>query len=225
MSNGLIATVSLHPLQVVYYAAALAIGLVIHEYAHAWAASRFGDLTPRSMGRLSLNPKVHADPFGTIALPAILLLVVLFQGSGFVFAYGKPMPVNSWNLRNKSRDPVLIALAGPLASLLLAVVFGALLQATCGTSALTDILSKAVIVSVILAAFNLVPMPPLDGARAISPFLPPRAREVMANMEQFGALFILLVLFILRGSGLVDFVGSIANGLLSLIPGSHCLRA
>ena len=223
-SSGLLGAVSLHPLSVLYFAAALAVGLVVHEYAHAWAAVRLGDLTPRSMGRLSLNPKVHADPFGTVALPAILLLVVLFSGSGFVFAYAKPMPVNAWNLRNKSRDPVLIAMAGPVASFLLAVVFGVVGRVTCGTAVLTDILRDAVFVNVILAAFNLVPMPPLDGARAISQFLPVRAREVMGNLEQFGALFILLVLFILPRTGLVQFVDTIANGLLSLIPGSHCLR-
>ena len=213
----------IHPLTVVYAAAALAVSLVLHEFAHAWTADRLGDHTPRQMGRLTLNPKPHIEPFGSLVLPAIMLLIVFFTGRPFVLAYGKPMPVNSWNLKKQNRDLVLIALAGPAMSLLLAFAFGAGLGFACGVPVVSGLLAAFVVVNVLLAAFNLLPMPPLDAARAITPFLPPRAREVFINLEQYGALFILLFVFLLGGLGFVNLVGAIADGIISLVPGGDCL--
>ena len=221
-AGAVVADVGLHPVAVVYYAAAVAIALTLHEFAHAFVAGRVGDHTPRSMGRLTLNLRPHVDPFGTLVFPAILLLPILFSGSGIMFAYAKPMPLTPWNLRRGTRDVVLIQLAGPVLNLILAIGFGALLGATCGTRGLEDFFGACVRVNVFFAAIHLVPMPPLDGARAIGPFLSPRAREVFTNMEQYAPLFILLVFFIL-GQFFFSFVGTIAGGLLRLVPGSSCL--
>jgi Zn-dependent protease len=215
-------SVGFHPVRVVFYATAALIALVLHEYAHAFVATRLGDQSPRSMGRLSLGPRQHADVFGTYVFPAILLLPVLFSGRGVMFAYAKPMPLNPWSVKRQSRDTVLIQVAGPVTNLLVAAVFGIALQATCGTRVLTDFLSVVVFVNVFFAAIHVVPMPPLDGARAITPFLPPRAREVFTNLEQFAPLFILLVFFILGGF-FFGFVEAIARGLLTLTPGTSCL--
>jgi Zn-dependent protease len=214
--------VEFHPDRVLYYAVAALIALVVHEYAHAFVATRLGDYSPRSMGRLTLNPKAHADTFGTLVFPAILLLIVLFRGDWSVFAYAKPMPVNPWNLRKQSRDIVWIQVAGPLANLALAFIFGAVLVATCGTTVVGDFVAILVVTNVFFAAIHVIPMPPLDGARAISPFLPPRAREVMTNLEQYAPLFILLVFFILGGF-FFDIVFAIARGISSLMPGRACL--
>src|SRR5439155_24470057 len=114
-------------LLVVYLAVGLLVGLVVHEYAHALVAVRLGDHSPRLHGRLTLHPRPHVDPFGTVVLPAILLLVVLFDPSQtFVFAYAKPMELNQWTLRRRQAHAVWIALAGPLANVALAFVFGGL---------------------------------------------------------------------------------------------------
>ena len=215
------APLEFHADRVLYYAVATLIALIVHEYAHAFVATRLGDQSPRAMGRLTLNPKAHADTFGTYVFPVLLLLIVLFQGDWTVFAYAKPMPLNPWNFRKQTRDVVLIQVAGPVANLMLAFVFGAILTAACGTTVLSDLLSVAVGVNVFFAAIHVIPMPPLDGSKAITPFLPPRAREVMTNLEQYAPLFVLAVLFLLGGF-FFGIVGAIARGISSLIPGS-CL--
>jgi Zn-dependent protease len=215
------ATVEFHPDRVLFYAAATLVALVVHEFAHAFMATRVGDYSPRSMGRLTLDPRPHADTFGTLVFPAILLLIVLFRGDWAVFAYAKPMPLNPWNLRKQTRDTVLIQAAGPIANLALAFAFGAVRIATCGIPVLPDFVSVLVVVNVFFAAIHIIPMPPLDGARAIAPFLPPRAREVMVNLEQYAPLFILLVFFIL-GAFFFTVVDAIAGGLYNLIPGASC---
>src|SRR5207249_7329458 len=114
-----------------YFAVTLGVALVVREYARAWMANRLGDLTPKLNGRLTLDIRRHAEPFGTILLPILLLLPVLF-GRNFifpVFAYAKPLPLNPWTLRRRDRDLVLISVAGPIANTLLAFVFGAAFRA------------------------------------------------------------------------------------------------
>jgi Zn-dependent protease len=113
-------------LDVVYLAAGLLVGLVVHEYAHALVALRLGDHTPKQAGRLTLDPRPHVDPFGTLLLPAILLLPVLFGRAVFlIFAYAKPQPLNPWNLKKPENNPVAIALAGPAANVILSFGLGA----------------------------------------------------------------------------------------------------
>jgi Zn-dependent protease len=218
-------------LETVYLAVGLLLALVAHEYAHAWVAIRLGDLTPRMMRRATLDPRPHVDPFGTIVLPALLLMPILFGSSlltrsGFyfpVFAYAKPFAVNPWNLRKQDRHLTLIALAGPAANLLLGFIFGALFRlAGSAGGELARFLASCVIATVIMAVMQLVPVPGLDGSRLIARFLPSRAREVYQNMDQYAALFILLIFFIFPGP-IFAFVRVIANGICQLVAGGDCL--
>jgi Zn-dependent protease len=213
-------------LHVVYLAVGLLFGLVVHEYAHAWTATRLGDITPRQYGRLTLNPKPHIDPFGTIFLPGILLLVVLFGGNPFVFAYAKPQPLNPWSLRRQDQHATIIALAGPAANVILAFVFGGLYRLTAGGGGgggqLRIFLADCLIASVILAAMNLMPIPPLDMSRVVARLLPARARELMTNLEQYGALFMLVIFFIISGP-IFTFVRIIGNGICRATAGGPCL--
>jgi Zn-dependent protease len=208
-------------LDVIYLAAGLLVGLVGHEYAHALVALRLGDHTPRQAGRLTLDPRPHVDPFGTLLLPAILLLPVLFGRAVFlIFAYAKPQPLNPWNLRKPENNAVAIALAGPAANVILAFGLGGLLRA--GVSGeLGRFLADALIVNVTLAAMNLVPLPPLDGARVVARFLSGRAREVYTNLDQYGALFILVIFFIFNGP-IFAFVKAIGNGICQITAGGQC---
>jgi Zn-dependent protease len=217
-------------LETIYLAVGLLIALVAHEYAHAWVAIRLGDYTPKMMRRATLDPRPHVDPFGTLVLPGLLLLPVLFGSSLVagnslfpVFAYGKPFAVNPWNLRKQDRHLTLIALAGPAANVILAFVFGALFRlAASGADELATFLAACVIATVIMAVMQLVPVPGLDGSRLIARFLPPRAREVYQNMDQYAALFILLIFFILPGP-IFAFVRVIGNGICRLVAGGDCL--
>jgi len=213
---------------VVYFAIGLLAGVVLHEYAHAAVAVRLGDHTPKLHGRHTLNPKRHVDPFGTIILPGILLLPVLFGSQVFLpFAYAKPQRVNAWSLRKPERDPVLIALAGPAANVLFAFVVGALFRLVLPSAGespgqIAYFLAAVLESTVVLAVINLIPIPPLDGARIITRFLPPRAREVFVSMEQYAALFILLIFFIIPGP-ISAFVRVIGNGICGLVAGGSCI--
>jgi Zn-dependent protease len=209
-------------LVVVYLAVGLGLGLVVHEYAHAFVAVRLGDQTPRLSGRLTLNPRPHVEVFGTVILPGILLLVVLFGGRPFVFGYAKPQPLNPWSMRRPDQQVTLISLAGPAANVLLAFVLGALFRAVGGQGELGRLLGACLIVNVVLAAMNLMPIPPLDASRVVARYLPPRAREVMTNLEQYGALFMLLIFFIFAGP-IFTFVRIIGNGICALVAGADCL--
>jgi Zn-dependent protease len=209
-------------LMVLYLAAGLLVGLVVHEYAHAWTATRLGDLTPRLEGRLTLHPRPHIDPFGTLILPGILLLVVLFGGNPFVFAYAKPQPLNPWSLRRQDQHVAFISLAGPAANVVLAFVFGGLFRFSAGSGGqLRFFLADCLIANVILAAMNLMPIPPLDMSRVVARLLPQRAREVMMNLEQYGALFMLVIFFIISGP-IFTFVRVIGDGICRITAGTPC---
>lgn len=210
----------------ILYAVYLAVGLLLaldaREYARAAVAVRLGDPTPRNAGRVTLDPRPHVDRFGTLVLPGILLLPVLFGNLLFpVFAYAKPLPLNPWNLRNRSRDSVWIALAGPLTNVGMAFVYGALLRVGTGGE-VGQFLGACLIATVIMAVMQLVPLPGLDGSKIVGRFLPPRAQEVYASLDAYLALFILLVFFILPGP-IFAFIRVIGNGICSLVAGGSCL--
>lgn len=211
--------VEFDPLTVLYFVITLVPAIVLHELAHGVVADRLGDQTPRLMGRLTLNPVKHADPFGTLILPGLLLLPYLFGRGGPVFGYAKPMPVNTANLRNPDRQMMTIALAGPVTNLLLAVA-GALLLRLVGFEAgiLTEFLGIWITLNVILAVFNIMPIPPLDGSKVLAMFLPPRAREVYRSWEPYGALFMLVVFFLFPGA-IFAIVSPVVEGLLALLVG------
>jgi Zn-dependent protease len=210
---------------VLFLAFGLLLGMVVHEYVHAFVALRFGDMSPKLAGRLTLRPRPHVEAFGTLLLPGILLLKVLFGGAPFVFAYAKPQPLNQWGFRKQDRQVILVSLAGPAANLVLAVVFGLMFRIAVDSSSSTTVLrllGDLVIVNVILSVMNLMPIPPLDGARVVATLLPPRPREVMTNLEQYGALFMLVIFFIISGP-IFTFVRVIGNGICRAVAGGDCV--
>jgi len=174
--------------------ALLVLSLGIHEAAHAWVALKCGDPTGRDLGRITLNPVPHIDPFMTIVLP--LLMVV--SGSPFFFGGAKPVPVNYYNLRNPLRDMALVALAGPFSNFVLAIFFYFVQKLVAEKFGIWTsdnlgylILSQAIDFNLLLAAFNLLPIPPLDGSRVMTWLLPGGLREGYAALERFGLLLVI----------------------------------
>lgn len=210
---------------VVFFIGALLPSIVLHELSHGIAADRMGDGTARAAGRLTLNPIAHIDPFGTVILPGLLLLPRLFGQAGTpVFGYAKPMPVDTRNLRDPDRQMMWIALVGPLTNLFLAMVGGLGLRLAGGLEALAaaegpglaGFLFVFVFVNVLLAVFNVLPIPPLDGSKVVARFLPGRARDVYRSMEQYGALFLLVIFFLFPGV-IFSIIDPVVSGLLDLI--------
>jgi Zn-dependent protease len=201
----------------IYLAVALLPSLVLHEYAHAFVADKLGDPTPRRWGRLTLNPKPLIDPFGSIILPGLILLLVA-AGQGFVlpiFAYAKPMPLDPTYLRNRSRDSLIVVLAGPAASLALAAIAGTLIR----TGLTADIVLAFLYVNVFMFVFQFMPVPGLDGAKLLARVLPPHPREVYVGLDQYLVLFMLVIFFLLAGP-LLGIVRSLADVLFSLLAGT-----
>jgi Zn-dependent protease len=181
----------------------LLISLTVHEMAHAWTADRLGDPTARHLGRVSLNPIVHIDPIGTLVFPLLGIL------SGLpVIGWAKPVPVNVARLRRHRRDYVLVAAAGPASNLGLAVVAGAALQLlpldTAGVGRLgamalpVAMAERTVQINVLLAVFNMLPIPPLDGGTVLAGVLPRRFAPVVDGLRSYG--FVLLYALMLTGT-------------------------
>ena len=174
------------------------LALTIHEFAHGWVANRLGDPTARLQGRLTLNPLAHLDIIGTIAIVLI------------GFGWAKPVPVDARYLRNPRRDMILVAAAGPTSNLLLAALAAWCFQAipwgqllTAGSAWLivpvANVVKASVSVNVILAVFNLLPIPPLDGSRLVSGFLPVRQALMYSRLEPYG--FLIIFLLFISGAG------------------------
>jgi Zn-dependent protease len=174
-------------LSMIFFVVVIILSAIVHEYSHGWTADQLGDPTARYAGRLTLNPMAHIDLFGSIILPIIMI------PTGILFAYAKPVPYNPYNLKNQKWGPSLVAVAGPLSNLLLAVVFGLVMQLT-PVSQMTPFLSIIVYANILLAVFNLLPIPPLDGSKVLFAVLPPSATHVRMFLERYG--FILLLIFI-----------------------------
>ena len=174
------------------------VAVTFHEAAHGFVAHLLGDDTAWRLGRVSFNPAKHVDPFGTILLPGMLLLF----NAPFLFGYAKPVPVNFRALRSPRRDMVLVAAAGPVMNIALALVAALafhIVDYLPGTSAewLADNLRNAVILNVVLAVFNLFPLPPLDGGRILVGILPKPAAMAVARLEPFGLVILIGLLIIL----------------------------
>jgi Zn-dependent protease len=183
----------------------LVIAITFHEAAHGFVAHHFGDNTAWERGRVTFNPLKHIDPFGTLLLPGLLL----FSHSPFLFGYAKPVPVNFRALRNPRIDMVWVALAGPATNIILALVaataFHALPYVPTGAAQwLADNLKNALVINVVLAIFNMLPIPPLDGGRVAVGLLPNVLAVPLARLEPFGMLILIgmLILLPLAGSQL-----------------------
>jgi Zn-dependent protease len=173
------------------------IAITFHEAAHGFVAWRLGDDTAYRMGRVTFNPLKHVDAFGTILLPAILLL----SKSPFLFGYAKPVPVDFSRLNNPRRDMVLVAAAGPGTNLVLAVVSGALLHLVDLVSGdagqiLSLGLKGSIYINVLLAVFNMLPLPPLDGGRVAVGLLPDALAHPLARLERWGIVILIVILFV-----------------------------
>ena len=175
----------------------LIFSAIIHECAHGWVAEKCGDPTARMAGRITLNPIPHIDPIGTILLP--ILLLIMSQGR-FALACAKPVPVNFRNLRNPKEDMMKVGAAGPLSNILLALFCVMILKVAkvSSYSLLSQIMGVGVLINILLAIFNLIPIPPLDGSRIIMGLLPPRPAYNYSRLEPFGIFIVLIALFVFR---------------------------
>ena len=181
---------------VLIYALPVIFAITLHEAAHGYAAQRLGDATAAMLGRVTLNPFVHIDPMGTILMP---LLLYFSTGGAFLFGYAKPVPVRFDQLRHPKRDMVWVALAGPAANLLQALLWGVVLYALAATGVserfFIEMCKAGMLTNVVMFAFNLFPLPPLDGGRILVGLLPWRQAIMFSKIEPWG-FFIVMALVI-----------------------------
>ena len=178
--------------------------VTLHEVAHGWVAKRLGDPTAQRLGRLSLNPIKHIDPIGTGLIPGLMILM----GTGFIFGWAKPVPITWSNLRNPRRDMALVALAGPGANLLMAMLWAlvrwlaAYLPWGWVATPLALMGAAGIGINVVLMVLNLLPLPPLDGSRVVTGFLPDRLAWRYSRIEPYG----LWILLLLVGTGALGWI-------------------
>ena len=175
------------------------ISVTMHEAAHGYTANLLGDNTAKKLGRVTLNPFKHIDRFGTVILPLLLILMK----SPFIFGWAKPVPVMFHRLKNPLRDMVIVAIAGPLTNILLAIISASILSIMQNFSLLEDniwlvrTLINFIFINIILAVFNMIPIPPLDGGRVAVGLLPKNISYQLAKLERYGLFIIIGALFIL----------------------------
>lgn len=190
----------------------LVMSVVVHEVSHGYAAFLLGDPTAKNQGRLTLNPIRHLDFFGSILIPAFLVIT----NAGFLFGWAKPVPYNPYNLRNQKWGEAIVAVAGPASNIFIASVFGLLIRfgAEFLSPAFLKISAILVLINLMLAVFNLVPIPPLDGSKILFAFLPYHMQKFRMMLEQYGFFAVLIFIFFLSG-----FLAPIMSFLFSLITG------
>ncbi|MEN9774124.1 MAG: hypothetical protein RL322_1194 [Pseudomonadota bacterium] len=187
------------PQLIAVYAIPVLFAITLHEAAHAWVAARLGDPTARQLGRVSANPLRHIDPVGTLIVPALILLTSkALGGGGLLFGWAKPVPIEVARLRRPRRDLGLVAAAGPMANILMALAWALALKlqiwAGLDQEFLLRVAQAGILVNVGLAVINLLPLPPLDGGRIVAAFLPVRAAIAFYRIERYGLLIVLALL-------------------------------
>jgi Zn-dependent protease len=208
--NDLISTFAIYALPIVF-------AITLHEAAHAYAAKYFGDTTAYAEGRMSMNPLKHIDPVGTLLIP----IVLYFVGSPFLFGYAKPVPVNFGNLRNPKKQMAWVALAGPAANMVMAfmwIVFAILLRALhLDEEFFIKMAQAGVMTNLVIFAFNLFPVPPLDGGRIMTSILPHRYAYKFAQLEPYGFFIVLALMFLHALNYWMMPVMAIAGSFLKLL--------
>jgi Zn-dependent protease len=198
----------------IFYFLVLIISIIVHEVAHGIAAEREGDPTARMLGRITLNPLKHIEWFGSVILPLVLILT----NAGFVVGWAKPVPYNPANLKRGNKSVALVSIAGIVVNLLIATVFGLAIRVAAATglvsAAFFDIASIIVLVNIVLALFNAIPIAPLDGFRFLGAILPARSERGMRVLEQYSLP--LLIIFLLFGW---KFVAPLAFSFFTLLTG------
>jgi Zn-dependent protease len=198
------------------YALPVLFALTMHDAAQAFVARRLGDNTAHAAGRTTLNPLAHIDPVGTIVIPVVMYLM-----TSFVFGYAKPLPLNYGQMRHPKRDMAFVALSGPAANFVMALIwliFGILLQYFQVDESFPNLVAKAgVQVNLWLMAFNLLPIPSMDGGRIVFSLLPQKAAYQFARLEPYGFLILLALILLKVVTIWLFFVGAIAGKLLYLI--------
>lgn len=192
---------------------ALLVGLVLHEFMHGYVADRLGDNTARAQGRLTLNPAAHIDPFATLLLPLGLILL----GSPIVFAAAKPVPFNPWMLKGGRWGAAMVAAAGPLTNLVIAIIAGIALQFFAASPVIGVILFYMILTNVALFIFNLIPFPPLDGSRILYAVVSARVREGMDRIERGGLASIAIFLVVLYYTPLGTLVNQFIIGIVRIL--------
>lgn len=193
---------------------AFTIAITVHEASHGWLADKLGDKTARAMGRVTMNPLAHIDPIGTVVLPLLLILT----RSPFIFGWAKPVPVNPYNLRNPRKDMLWIGLAGPTANIIAAVVFALILRSgmIVAGSISQIFVVQVILINLVLAVFNLIPIPPLDGYQILSGLLPREAAISYSRIQPYG-MWILIALLVLGVIGAI--IGSVVGILFRILVG------
>lgn len=182
--------------------AILMFAVILHECAHGWVAYKLGDPTAKMLGRLTLNPLKHIDPFGTLILPGMLMLLRMMGYNTVMFGWAKPVPVNFLNLRNPKRDMIWVGMAGPAVNVMLAAVFSLLLKEYQLPVQLREILLGGIFINLLLVVFNMLPIPPLDGSRLVAGLLPNALARPYMMLEPYGILIVMLLLSV----GVLDVV-------------------
>ena len=182
-------------MDIIFQIAILLMSVVIHEFAHGWMAFYLGDSTAKHAGRLTLNPIKHLDIWGSFVIPFMLVV----SGSSIVFGWAKPVPYNPYNLRDQTYGSAKVAAAGPAANFFIALVFGLILrfgpEQFLVSSGLYQIFGLIVLLNILLAVFNLVPIPPLDGSKVLFTFLPSSLDDVKNFLERYGMFILIFFLF------------------------------
>lgn len=198
-----------------YLLISLILALTLHEFAHAWMSNYLGDRTAKNEGRLSINPVVHIDPLMTLFLP---LMLIIFQ-SPVIFGAAKPVPFNPWAVRYGKYGAALVAVAGPLMNMLLAILFAVCLALFPVSTQMIPLFISMISINVAFAVFNMIPIPPLDGSRVLYAVAPSGLRDAMDKLEQNGLIIIFAVLFI--ASPIILPALAVVNGAIMqiLVPG------